>query len=114
VAERVSAFKPLDVCWTSNDFSCDATIGDVTVERVHRSVTVAGQRAPAFRVPDPRMLALFLALVVFRLLPEGFTARELRQHVAPLLGKAPSVRSTPTAHWDPEGLFRLWPRKTSC
>ena len=30
-----------------------------------------------------------MALVVFRLLPQGFTARELRQHVAPLLGKAP-------------------------
>ncbi len=35
------------------------------------------------------MLALFLALVVFPLLPQGFSARELRQHVAPLLGKAP-------------------------
>ena len=69
--------------------SCDATIGDVTVERVHRPVTVAGQRAPGLRFLDPRVLALFMGLVVFRLLPRGFTARELRQHVAPLLGKAP-------------------------
>ena len=40
--------------------SCDATIGDVTVERVHRPVTVAGQRAPGLRFLDPRVLALFL------------------------------------------------------
>jgi len=73
--------------------SCDGTIGDATVERVHRPVTVAGQRAPGLRFLDPRGLALFLGLVVFRLLPQGFTARELRQHVAPLLGKAPSELS---------------------
>ncbi len=69
--------------------SCDATIGEGTVEHVHRPVTVAGQRAPGLRFLDPRVLALFMALVVFRLLPRGFSARELRQHVAPLLGKAP-------------------------
>jgi hypothetical protein len=38
-------------------------------------------------------LALFLALLVFRLLPQGFSARDLREHVAPLLGKAPSELS---------------------
>jgi hypothetical protein len=70
--------------------SQDCTIGEATVERVHQPVTVAGQRAPGLRLLDPRVLALFLALVVFRLLPQGFSARELRQHVAPLLGKAPS------------------------
>lgn len=73
--------------------SGDATIGDETVQRVHRPVTVAGQRVPGLRFLDPRVLALFLALVVFRLLPQGFSARELRQHVAPLLGKAPSELS---------------------
>ena len=66
--------------------SGDATIGDETVQRVHRPVVVAGQRAPGLRFLDPRVLALFLALVVFRLLPQGFSARELRQHLAPLLG----------------------------
>jgi hypothetical protein len=69
--------------------SQDGTIGEVTVERVHRSVIVAGQRVPGLRWLDTRVLALFMALVVFRLLPQGFTARELRQHLAPLLGKAP-------------------------
>ena len=71
--------------------SHDCAIGEVTVDQVHRPVVVAGQRAPALRFLDPRVLALFCALVMFRLLPEGFTARDLRQHVAPLLGLAPDA-----------------------
>lgn len=71
--------------------SHDCAIGDVTVDQVHRPVVVDGQRAPALRFLDPRVLALFCALVLFRLLPEGFRARDLRQHVAPLLGLAPSA-----------------------
>lgn len=73
--------------------SQDCTIGEATVERVHQPVIVGGQRAPGLRFLDPRVLALFLALVVFRLVPQGFSARELRQHVAPLLGKAPEELS---------------------
>ena len=54
---------------------------------------VAGQRVPGLRFLDPRVLALFLALIVFRLLPQGFSARELREHVAPLLDKTPGELS---------------------
>ena len=36
------------------------------------------------------MLALLSALLVFRLLPRGFANHELREHLAPLLGKDPS------------------------
>ena len=71
--------------------SHDCTVGEAIVEQVHRPVTVEGQRAPALRFLDPRVLALFCALVVFRLLPQGFTARDLREHVAPLLGMPPSA-----------------------
>jgi hypothetical protein len=46
---------------------------------------------PALRFADPRVQALFSALVVFRLLPHGFTATEFRQHLAPLLGLAPTA-----------------------
>src|SRR5262249_23579232 len=42
------------------------------------------------RYADPSVLALFSALLVFRLLPRGFANRELREHLAPLLGKDPS------------------------
>jgi hypothetical protein len=71
--------------------SQDCAIGEAAVDRIHRPIVVDGQRAAALRFLDPRVLALFCALVVFRLLPAGFTARDLRQHVAPLLGLAPEA-----------------------
>ena len=37
------------------------------------------------------MQALLSALLVFRLLPRGFSNRDLRDHWAPLLGKAPQT-----------------------
>ena len=61
---------------------------------------VDGQRAPALRFLDPRVQALFCALVMLRLLPEGFTARDLRQHVAPLLGLPPDDLSAGRVTYD--------------
>jgi hypothetical protein len=49
-------------------------------------VVVEGQRGPALRFGDPRVQALLSVLVVFRLLPNGFSNRDLREHLAPLLG----------------------------
>jgi hypothetical protein len=49
---------------------------------------VNGQRVAGLRFLDPRVLALFCVLVLFCLRPEGFTARDLRHHIAPLLGVA--------------------------
>src|SRR5712691_10153033 len=80
--------------------SHDGAIGETTVDRVHRPIVVDGQRAPALRFLDPRVLALFGALVLFRLLPQGFTARDLRQHVAPLLGLAPGALSAGRITYD--------------
>ena len=54
-------------------------------------IDVEGQRASALRYADPCVLALFSALLVFRLLPRGFACRELREHLAPLLGEPPSA-----------------------
>ena len=68
--------------------SHDCVLAEDTVDRVHRPIIVKGQRVPALRFLDPRVLALFSALVIFRARPEGFTARDLRQHLAPLLGVA--------------------------
>ena len=80
--------------------SHDCAIGEGTVDRVHRPVMVDGQRVPALRFLDPRVLALFCALVLFRLLPQGFTARDLRHHVAPLLGLAPEALSPGRVTYD--------------
>ncbi len=52
-------------------------------------ITPEGARIPALRFADPRVHALLQALLVHRLLPHGFTNRELRAHLAPLLGQPP-------------------------
>lgn len=46
-----------------------------------------GQRIPALRFGDPRVLALLQALCRFAHLPAGFRNRDLRPHVAALLGR---------------------------
>jgi len=69
--------------------SHDCTIGEDTFHRVNEPVVVDGQRASALRFAEPLVQALFAALLVFRLLPRGFSNRELRDHWAPFLGKKP-------------------------
>ena len=76
----------LDVQRTSSD----CHIGEAAFAQVCAPVTVDGQRGPALRFGDPRVQALFSVLVVFRLLPRGFSNRDLRSHLAPLLGIDPS------------------------
>jgi hypothetical protein len=51
--------------------------------------TPTGRRVPGLRFTDPRVHALLSAVCVFRLLPRGFTNRDLRIHLAPQLGLAP-------------------------
>lgn len=46
-----------------------------------------GQRIPALRFGDPRVLALLQALCRFAYLPAGFRNRDLRPHVAALLDR---------------------------
>ena len=50
-------------------------------------VTAQGTRIPGLRFGDTRVHALLRALLIHRLLPHGFTTRELRTLTAPLLGK---------------------------
>ncbi len=48
-----------------------------------------GARIPGLRFGDPRAHALLRALVIHRLIPHGFTNRDLRALTAPLLGIRP-------------------------
>ena len=57
-------------------------------------VTETGARIPGLRFGDVRVHALLQALLIYRLLPHGFTNRELRALIAPLLG-TPSRTSLP-------------------
>jgi hypothetical protein len=52
-------------------------------------VQVTSQRASALRFADPEVQALWRALLLFQLLPTGFSNRHLRQHFASLLGQPP-------------------------
>jgi hypothetical protein len=69
--------------------SHDPALGEELLERLHRPVTVERQRASALRFTDARVRALYHALIVFRLLPYGFTQRDLRQHSAQLTALSP-------------------------
>lgn len=69
----------------------DCFLGEDALAQVIDPVTVEGQRAAALRFTDPRAQAALGALLVFRLLPRGFSNRELRDHLAPLLGLHPSA-----------------------
>ena len=66
--------------------SHDCLLGEEQFQQLHQPRTVRGQRAPALRFGSPHVIALLSALVLFRLLPNGFTNRELRREVASLLG----------------------------
>ena len=80
-----SASPPTDDCCASNKSATTAP-SEPEVDDLHRSRVVDGQRASALRFGDPRVQALLAALLAFRLCPEGFRNRDLRQMVAPLLG----------------------------
>jgi len=71
--------------------SHDCALGDATLTQLQRPQVRGEQRVPALRFADPRVQALFSALVLFRLLPAGFAAAQFRQHVAPLLGLTPGA-----------------------
>ncbi len=63
-------------------------------------ITSDGKRVAGLRFTDPRAHALLSALLVFRLLPHGFSNRDLRELTAPLLGKDPSQLSAGRMTYD--------------
>ena len=68
--------------------SQDCAVGEEAFARINKPVVVDGQRASALRFADAAVQALLSALLIFRLLPRGFSNRALRDHWAALLGKA--------------------------
>jgi hypothetical protein len=69
--------------------SQDCAIGEDAFKGVNGPVEVDGQRASGLRFADVAVQALLSSLLVFRLLPRGFSNRDLRDHWAPLLGQSP-------------------------
>lgn len=71
--------------------SHDCLIGEDALDAVTHPVVVQDQRAAGLRFGDRRVHALMHALCLFALAPTGFRHRELRTHVAQLLGRDPAA-----------------------
>jgi hypothetical protein len=66
--------------------SHDCALGEDTFQKMQRPIETEGQVASGLRYADPRVQALFNAVLLFSLRPHGFSNRELRERLAPLLG----------------------------
>jgi hypothetical protein len=69
--------------------SRDPTLGDAGLLELQQPAVVGTQRAAGLRLAEPRAQALLAALVMFRLVPRGFSSAELRAVLAPLLELTP-------------------------
>jgi len=70
--------------------SHDCALGEDYFRRVTQPLVVEGQRVSALRFSDLRVQALLSVLLLFVLLPCGFSNRDIRQHLAAMLGLDPS------------------------
>ena len=68
----------------------DCFIGEVSFQKLQKPVTVDNRRAAALRFADPRVQALLQVLRLFLLVQGTFTHKDLREHLAPMLGQKPS------------------------
>jgi hypothetical protein len=81
--------------------SQDCIISGDSVERLTQPTeTEDGQRAPSFKLGDPRVVALFAALTLFSHTANGFRNRQLRIHVADLMGISPKDYSARKMGYD--------------
>src|SRR5688572_16800483 len=81
--------------------SHDPTDGTDALAAITGPITTdTGQRVPGLRFTDPRAQALLSAICVFRLLPRGFTHRDLRHHLAPQLGLSPESMTSGQITYD--------------
>lgn len=69
--------------------SHDCSIGEEAFARINQPAIVDQQRAAGIRFGDPRALALLSAILLFRLLPRGFSNADLRSLMARLLVQPP-------------------------
>ena len=84
---------------------CGLSERDLT-DLVLPSTTADGQPAPALKLGHPRVTALLQALCLFAVLPAGITSRQLRPHVAQLLGVPPEQYTARQMGYDLRRLVR--------
>ena len=68
----------------------DCFIGESSFQDLQRPATIDNQRAAALRFADPRVQALCQVMLLFLLIHGTFTHKDVREHLAPLLGHQPS------------------------
>ena len=68
--------------------SQDLIVAEETLQQLQRPRQVEGQRVSALRLADPTVQALWNAVLLFELLPAGFSNRQLRGMLAQLLGQS--------------------------
>jgi hypothetical protein len=81
--------------------SYNCVLSAQSLERiVQPTVTEDGQRAPALRLGQPRVMALLSALTSFVHIPHGFTNKTLRKQIADLLGSDGTPYETSQMSYD--------------
>ena len=65
----------------------DSILAEETFQQLNSPRIVQDQRASALRFADPMVQAIWNALLLFDLLPAGFSNHELRSNLAALLGQ---------------------------
>jgi hypothetical protein len=85
-ALRIIGFQANRRLLQVEQISHDCLLSEDAFQKVNRPIQVASQRASALRFADPQVQALWSALLLFQLLPTGFSNRNLRENLASLLG----------------------------
>jgi len=86
--------------------SHDCRIGADHLDAVTQPIVVDTQRAAGLRFGDRRVLALMQALCLFALNPTGFRHRDVRTHIAQLLGRDPDEYAAGQTTYDLRRLRR--------
>ena len=80
--------------------SHDCFIGEAAFQDMQKPAIVGDQRAASLRFADPRVHALLHVLLLFLLVQGTFRNKDLREHIAPLLGMKPSELSPGRVTYD--------------
>jgi hypothetical protein len=75
----------------TEQISHDCILAEDTFHNINSPVTEGRQRASGLRFADPPVQSLCHAVILFRLLPDGFRSADLRKHLAVLSGRLPET-----------------------
>jgi hypothetical protein len=89
-ALRIIGFQANRRLLQAEQISHDCLLSEEAFQKVNHPIQVASQRVSALRFADPQVQALWSALLLFQLLPTGFSNRNLRENLASLLGLQPA------------------------